>query len=81
MNTNNRKPPLSEFQKFILDNTGKVLPIFGSEFFSNKSSTFAPVLNSPVPSDYTLGPGDELTIRGWGTIDMDYRATIDRNGT
>jgi len=80
MNTNNRKP-LSEFQKFILDNTGKVLPIFGSEFFSNKSSTFAPVLNSPVPSDYTLGPGDELTIRGWGTIDMDYRTTIDRNGT
>jgi protein involved in polysaccharide export with SLBB domain len=71
----------SEFQKFIADNTGKLLPIFGSEFFKNTPSTFAPISNAPVPSDYPLGPGDELMIRGWGTIDIDYRATIDRNGT
>ena len=72
---------LSEFQKFISDNTGQVLPIFGSEFFANAPVTFAPIANSPVPSDYPLGPGDELMIRGWGTIDIDYRATVDRNGT
>lgn len=72
---------LSEFQKFISDNTGKIVPIFGSEFFANAPSTFTPVLNSPVPNDYPLGPGDELLIRGWGTIDIDYRATVDRNGT
>ncbi|MGJ7914618.1 SLBB domain-containing protein [Massilia sp. LXY-6] len=72
---------LSEFQKFVSNNTGKVLPIFGAEFFANAPSTFAPILNSPVPSDYPLGPGDELMIRGWGTIDIDFRATIDRNGT
>jgi protein involved in polysaccharide export with SLBB domain len=71
----------SEFQKFIADNTGKMLPIFGTEFFANTPSTFAPVSNTPVPSEYPLGPGDELMIRGWGTIDIDYRATIDRNGT
>jgi protein involved in polysaccharide export with SLBB domain len=75
------EPELSEFQKFILDNTGQGLPIFGAEFFANAPSTFAPIMNSPVPSDYPLGPGDELVIRGWGTIDIDYRATIDRNGT
>lgn len=71
----------SEFQKFVADNTGKMLPIFGSEFFANTPSTFAPVSNTPVPSEYPLGPGDELMIRGWGSIDIDYRATIDRNGT
>jgi protein involved in polysaccharide export with SLBB domain len=71
----------SEFQKFVADNTGQMLPIFGSEFFSNTPSTFAPVLNTPVPSDYVLGPGDELMIRGYGSIDIDYRATVDRNGT
>jgi protein involved in polysaccharide export with SLBB domain len=71
----------SEFQKFVEDNTGKLLPIFGSEFFANTPSTFAPISNSPVPSDYPLGPGDELMVRGWGTIDIDYRAVIDRNGT
>src|SRR5437764_1445437 len=30
---------LSEFQKFISDNTGNVLPIFGAEFFANAPST------------------------------------------
>jgi protein involved in polysaccharide export with SLBB domain len=76
-----REKEPSEFQKFVADNTGKFLPTFGSEFFANTPSTFAPVLNTPVPSEYPLGPGDELMIRGWGTIDIDYRATIDRNGT
>lgn len=71
----------SEFQKFIAENTGQSLPIFGSEFFANSPSTFAPIANTPVPADYPLGPGDQLLIRGWGTIDIDYRATIDRNGT
>jgi protein involved in polysaccharide export with SLBB domain len=71
----------SEFQKFISDSTGKILPIYGAEFFANAPSTFAPILNSPVPAEYPLGPGDELLIRGWGSIDIDYRATIDRNGT
>jgi protein involved in polysaccharide export with SLBB domain len=71
----------SEFQKFVAENTGKMLPIFGSEFFANAPSTFAPVSNAPVPSEYPLGPGDELMIRGSGTIDIDFRATIDRNGT
>lgn len=71
----------SEFQKFVADSTGKMLPIFGSEFFANAPSTFAPVSNTPVPAEYPLGPGDELLIRGWGTIDIDFRATVDRNGT
>jgi protein involved in polysaccharide export with SLBB domain len=77
----NARKEASEFQKFVADNTGKLLPIFGTSFFANTPSTFAPVSNAPVPSDYALGPGDELTIRGWGTIDIDYRATVDRNGT
>jgi protein involved in polysaccharide export with SLBB domain len=70
----------SEFQKFIADNLDRTLPIFGSEFFANAPSTFAPIANAPVPTDYRLGPGDQLLIRGWGTVDIDYRATIDRNG-
>jgi protein involved in polysaccharide export with SLBB domain len=71
----------SEFQKFVAESVGQNLSLFGSRFFDDSPSTFAPVLNSPVPSDYALGPGDELLIRGWGTIDIDYHATIDRNGT
>lgn len=76
-----KSPELSEFQKFIFDNTNQVLPMFGTEFFANAPATFSPIVNAPVPNDYPLGPGDELMIRGWGTIDIDYRATVDRNGT
>ena len=76
--TTNR--PTSEFQKFIADNSGTLLPVFGTEFFANAPMTFAPISGSPVPADYPLGVGDELLIRGWGSIDIDYRATIDRNG-
>ncbi|QOY96762.1 SLBB domain-containing protein [Massilia sp. UMI-21] len=71
----------TEFQKFIRDSVGEELPVFGANFFANAPSTFAPILNSPVPAEYVLGPGDELLIRGWGTIDIDFRATIDRSGT
>jgi len=78
---NEEAPFQTEFQKFIFDSVGQELPIFGANFFANAPSTFAPILNSPVPSEYVLGPGDELLIRGWGTIDIDFRATIDRNGT
>lgn len=70
----------SEFQKFISESTGHLLPVFGADFFAQGNSTFAPIGNTPVPNDYILGADDELLIRGWGTIDIDYRATIDRNG-
>lgn len=72
--------PPSEFQKFLLDSTGKMLPVFGKEFFASAPATFAPISGAPVPADYPLGVGDELQIRGWGSIDIDYRARIDRNG-
>lgn len=70
----------SEFQEFIADSTGSILPVFGAEFFANAPSTFTPISGAPVPADYPLGVGDELMIRGTGSIDIDYRATIDRNG-
>ena len=33
-----------------------------------------------MPANYIIGPGDELQIRAWGQIDVDYRAVVDRNG-
>jgi len=34
-----------------------------------------------VPSDYVVGPGDELQIRIWGQVDADLRTNVDRSGT
>jgi protein involved in polysaccharide export with SLBB domain len=75
-----RAPVTSEFQKFISDGTDMILPVYGAEFFANAAATFAPINGAPVPADYPLGAGDELMIRGWGSVDIDYRAKIDRNG-
>ncbi len=75
-------PPVipSEFQKFVETATGQMLPVFGSQFFTESSDRFSPVDNIPVSADYIVGPGDEITIRAWGSIDVDYRASVNRNG-
>jgi len=69
----------NEFQKFVAEATGSSLPIYGTEFFS-AANGYAPVQGVPVPGDHLLGPGDELLIRGWGSVDLDFRAVIDRDG-
>jgi polysaccharide biosynthesis/export protein len=70
----------SEFQRFVATAVGRVLPVFGEDFFSSAADSFAPVDNVPVGADYIVGPGDEILVRAWGSIDLDYRATVDRNG-
>lgn len=76
----NKKQEKSEFQNFVEYATGKQLPLFGEEFFSRSPSSFAPLQDTPIPSDYVLGAGDEILIRASGSVDIDYRATVDRNG-
>jgi protein involved in polysaccharide export with SLBB domain len=72
-------PPPTDFQELIFRSTGERLPLYGYDLF-RAPSTFAPLENVPVTPDYLIGPGDELMIRAWGQIDIDYRATVDRNG-
>ncbi len=73
-------PKPNEFQRFVEGATGRLLPIFGSRFFADAADTYRALDNVPVSADYTIGPGDEVLIRAWGSIDVDYRSTVDRNG-
>ncbi len=73
-------PRPTEFQKFVETATGRLLPIFGAEFFAATADNPPQFENVPVTADYVVGPGDELVVRAWGSIDVDYRATVDRNG-
>ncbi len=75
-----RSMPPSEFQKFVEPSTGRQLPVFGASFFEDAGDSFAPVDNVPVSADYTVGAGDDILVRAWGSIDVDYRAKVDRNG-
>ena len=73
-------PERIEFQDFVTESTGRDLPVFGSELFRNVPTTFAPVDNIPVSADYVIGPGDEIVVKAWGQIDIDYSAVVDRTG-
>jgi protein involved in polysaccharide export with SLBB domain len=53
---------------------------FGSDFFKNKNITEAPQLFVATPSDYRLGPGDELIINLFGASENTYSVQISRNG-
>ncbi|GGX34546.1 hypothetical protein GCM10010946_09710 [Undibacterium squillarum] len=77
---NTDKSDKSEFQAFVQYSTGKILNLYGQDFFSGSPSSFAPLQNTPLPTDYALGPGDEVVIRAWGGVDIDYKTTIDRSG-
>ena len=70
----------SEFQKFVEASTGRLLPTFGGSFFAETADGFSAPDNVPVSADYALGPGDEVILRAWGSIDVDYRTMVDRNG-
>jgi protein involved in polysaccharide export with SLBB domain len=72
--------PLTEYQKFVASTTGLVLPIYGADLFRRTPSTFAPLDMAPVPSDYVLGPGDELRLRVWGQVNFQANLRVDRAG-
>jgi polysaccharide biosynthesis/export protein len=64
-----------------LKKTGpEALKPFGYDLFRRAPSTFAPVTNVPVPSDYVLGPGDVLDVHLYGTRNRALRLLVGRDG-
>ena len=55
--------------------------VYGRDIFTSRNLTFAPSTNLPTPSNYVLGPGDEVIIEIWGTNEATIRRTISQEGT
>lgn len=72
--------PETEFEQMVADSVGRPLPLFGQSLFVQPPSTFAPVDWTQVPSDYIIGPGDELQINIWGQVQANLRTIVDRAG-
>jgi protein involved in polysaccharide export with SLBB domain len=72
--------PETEFEQMVADSVGRALPLFGQSLFVQAPSTFSPVDWMQVPSDYIIGPGDELQIRVWGQVEANLRVIVDRSG-
>lgn len=71
---------IGPFQTYVAGVMGKSLKIFGKDLFNDVPSTFAPFDSAQVNQDYVIGTGDELQVRGWGMVDIDVSATVDRSG-
>ncbi|MCU1301043.1 MAG: Capsular polysaccharide export system protein KpsC [Candidatus Sulfotelmatobacter sp.] len=72
--------PETEFEQMVADSVGRALPLFGQSLFVQAPSTFSPVDWMQVPSDYIIGPGDELQIAVWGQVEANLRVVVDRSG-
>lgn len=68
----------NQFQLFVQQSTGRILPIHGERLFGGRA--FSSLANVPVPSAYVVGPGDDIDLKVWGSVDMALRLTVDRNG-
>jgi len=54
--------------------------VFGRNIFNTNNLTFEPSQNLPTPSNYRLGPGDEIIIDIWGTNQVSIQETISPDG-
>ena len=54
--------------------------VFGRNLFAINSLTFAPIENLATPTDYKLGPGDEVIIDVWGANQTTIRQVIAPDG-
>ena len=74
-----RPEPPTQFQRFVQEATGRLLPHFGSQLFDTAPG-FAADAGLPVPAAYVLGPGDEVRLQVWGAVDFSLNLVLDRNG-
>lgn len=53
---------------------------FGYDLFAGVTSTFAPATDVPVPSEYVVGPGDNIEVQLVGNSKGRYSLVVGRNG-
>jgi polysaccharide biosynthesis/export protein len=64
-----------------LKKTGaQALKPFGYDLFAEYPSSFEPLTNVPVPSNYTVGPGDVLDVLLYGNQNHAYQMQVGKDG-
>jgi len=53
---------------------------FGYDIFREQPFTFSPITDLPVPSDYIIGPGDNINIQLFGNNNAQYSLQVTRDG-
>ncbi len=69
-----------DFEDFVQQSMGAPLPLFGETVFGGTSSSYKAPDQLPLPPDYLIRAGDEVSTRAWGQIDIDHVGVVDRLG-
>jgi polysaccharide biosynthesis/export protein len=64
----------------LLPTGQQALKPFGYDLFEGVPSTFAPVSDIQVPSDYIVGPGDKFRVQLYGNEPSKYELVVERDG-
>ncbi|MCJ8209802.1 SLBB domain-containing protein [Mucilaginibacter sp. RS28] len=56
------------------------LPVFGMDFFSQRTVKFEPNFNAATPKSYVIGPGDELILLVTGLNESSVRSKVTPEG-
>ncbi len=54
--------------------------VFGRDIFRTSSLTFEPSMNIATPTDYRLGPGDQVVIEVWGASEANIVQKVTPDG-
>lgn len=74
-------PSMSNIFKGQTVQENQNLKPFGYEIFNSDSNVLSSTSNdAPVGNDYIIGPGDNLQINIWGSVNTSLDVTVDREG-
>jgi protein involved in polysaccharide export with SLBB domain len=75
----------SAFEDYVLTGTPGPLSFdirqFGYDVFRQPGPNIAQDDNVPVGPGYVIGPGDEVRVNVWGSVEGQWQAFVDRDGT
>lgn len=78
--SDSEEPEVTEKGDESGNKANKGLKYFGYDLFAGKPTTFTPITDIPVSSDYILGAGDSLKVNMYGKETQFFELEIDREG-
>jgi len=72
-----------EFERFVQQQTGAKFPLvrrLGADLVTGLHDQPPAEISPLAPDDYVVGPGDEILVTLWGSVDAELRLIVDRAG-
>lgn len=69
----------SEYQRFVTATVGEFLMPYGANLFG-AGGRFAAADAVPTAGTYVIGPGDNINIKTWGSVDLNLNLQVNKEG-